>query len=325
MLEALKFVIGAVAKKEFVPALTHFTIECDHTTGQHCIRGYNGLLAISSPIPFDINCKPKAKQLFKAIANCTETVTLGVTPGGRLAIKSGPFRVYVDCIDDPTEFSAMPEGDTLPICGERMIEALKIAFPFIGDDASRPWSNGVLFKDYSAFATNNITAVECWLGAQIYEPFCIPRAAIVEMLRINEAPHHMQVTETSITLHYSNGRWIRSQLLPKDWPDLLKILNKPSNPVPLDTKLFEGLEVIRPFVDKMGSIHFPGDGTIKTHFEEREGASFEIEGFDHTGRYNIEMLRLLKDRALTIDWSAYPTPVLWFGDKIRGAIMGMRA
>lgn len=318
MLEALKFVIGAVAKKEFVPALTHFTIE-DST-----IRGYNGMMAISSPIPFDINCKPKAKPLFKAIASCTETVQLAMTAAGRLSIKSGPFRAYVDCIADDTAFCAMPEGDTLEVDGERMLAALKSVQPFIGDDASRPWSNGVLFKDSSAYATNNVTAIEYWLGSPVPTPINIPRAAIVEMLRINEAPHHMQFTDSSITFHYSNDRWIRSQLFATSWPNINKILNVQSNPIPISPKLFEGLDLIRPFVDKMGRVYFNGAGNIRTHEVEGEGASFDIEGFDHKGIYNIEMLRLLQDRALTIDWSLEPAACMWFGDGIRGALIGMR-
>ena len=76
MLTSLKFVQGAVAKKDFLPALTHFVIE------NGTVRGYNGMLALCSPIPFDIACKPKAESLVKAIANCNETVTLSLTQRG---------------------------------------------------------------------------------------------------------------------------------------------------------------------------------------------------------------------------------------------------
>ena len=44
MLKALKFVQGAVSKKDLVPALTHFRIE------NGTVRSYNGMLALCTPI-----------------------------------------------------------------------------------------------------------------------------------------------------------------------------------------------------------------------------------------------------------------------------------
>ncbi|QFR59683.1 hypothetical protein P6F33_gp82 [Pseudomonas phage Quinobequin-P09] len=47
-------------------------------------------------------------------------------------------------------------------------------------------------------------------------------------------------------------------------------------------------------------------------------------GFPFEGVYQIEMLKLLKDVAQKIDFSAYPNPCLFYGDRLRGAIVGMR-
>jgi DNA polymerase III sliding clamp (beta) subunit (PCNA family) len=316
MLTSLKFVQGAVAKKDFLPALTHFVIE------NGTVRGYNGMLALCSPIPFDIACKPKAESLVKAIANCNETVTLSLTPAGRLSVKSGKFKAFVDCVEGDTPH-VMPEGEHVAIEGEAMLRALKTVAPFIGDDASRPWSNGVLLLGQSAFATNNIVLVEYWTGATFPKPLNVPRAAIKEMLRINEAPQYAQMTDNAITFHYSGNRWIRTQLFETKWPDLTKVLNRESNPTPIDPRLFEGLKTIRPFVDKMGRVLFKG-GRVCTHDEETEGAGYEIDGFHHSGVYQIEMLNLLQGTATSVDWSCYPNPCMFFGDRIRGAIIGMR-
>ena len=96
MLKELKFVSGAVAKKEFIPAITHFCIE------NGTVRAYNGTLALSSPIACDINCKPKAVPMVNAIARCSETITMSVTPTGKLSIKSGPFRALIECVPEET-------------------------------------------------------------------------------------------------------------------------------------------------------------------------------------------------------------------------------
>lgn len=318
MLKSLKFVQGSVAKKDFVPSLSHFRIE------NGTVRGYNGMLALCSPIPFDITCTPKAEPLVKAISNCAETVQLTMTAAGRLSIRSGKFKAFVDCVEGETPH-VQPEGEHVVIEGAALLQAFKTVAPFIGDDASRPWSNGVLLLGQSAFATNNITLVEYWTGITVPRPLNIPRAAVREMLRINEAPESVQLTDVSITFHYSGGRWLRTQLFETQWPDLSKVLNKESNPQPVDARLFEALTNLKPFTDKMGRILFRGAGKIATHDDETEGAGYELEGFDHTGVYQIDMLGLLEGNVKTIDWSLYPAPCMFFGDKLRGAIVGMRS
>jgi DNA polymerase III sliding clamp (beta) subunit (PCNA family) len=316
MLTELRFVQGAVAKKDFLPALTHFVIE----NGK--VRGYNGKIALCSPIPFDIACKPKAGPLVRAIANCSDTVALSMTPAGRLRVQSGSFRAFVDCVEGDTPH-VEPTGEPTEINGEGFLAALKAVQPFVGEDASRPWTNGVLLRGQSVFATNNVSLVEYWVGSAFPITLNVPREAVKEIVRIDEAPIGAQLDDKSLTLHYANGRWIRTQLLETNWPDLAAVLDKASTQQPVDPQLFEGLEVIRPFVDKMGRVFFQ-DGGVTTHQVEGEGASFQLEGFGYDGVYNIEILRLLKDSATSIDWSSYPKPCLFFGDRLRGALIGMR-
>lgn len=315
MLKELRFVQGAVAKKEFIPALTHFVIE----NGE--VRGYNGTLALCSPIPFDIACKPKADTLVRAIANCDETVTLSMTAAGRLAVRSGSFKAFVDCIEGETPH-ATPEGELVDINGQVLLDALKAVAPYIGDDASRPWSNGVMLTRASAYATNNVCLVEYWMGTEFPVAVNLPRAAVKEMLRIDEAPTHAQSSDHSITFHYADKRWIRTQLLPQEWPDLGKVLNKTCNAMPLDRKIFEGIAKVKPFVDKMGRVYFQ-DGYICTHPDPNEGAAYEVPGLPDTGLYNVEMLSLLEHGVESIDWSLYPRPCLFYGGNMRGAIIGM--
>lgn len=316
MLKELKFVQGAVAKKDFLPAMTHFAIEGG------TVRAYNGMLALCSPIPFDIDCKPKAGPLVQAISNCNDTVTLSMTPAGKLRIQSGKFKAFIDCVDGETPH-VHPEGEEVEIDGAAVLQALKTISPFVGDDASRAWANGVLLRGQSAFATNNVCLVEYWIGSMMPRTINVPRAAIKEMLRIDEPPTHAQVTSNSITFHYTDGRWIRSQLLSSEWPDLAKVLDRPAQALTMDERIFEGLETIKPFADKMGRV-FIKESSLLTHIDSDEGASFAVPDLHFEGVYQIEMLKLLKGVAKQIDFSAYPDPCIFYGDRLRGAIVGMR-
>lgn len=318
MLKELKFVQGAVAKKDLVPGMTHFKIE------DGFVRAYNGVLALCSPISFDINCTPKADQLVKVLSNCNDTVLLSMSPNGRLRVQSGPYRAFVECEDGETPH-VEPKGDIVNFDGEVLLRAVTTLLPFIGNDASRPWTNGVLLKGGSAFATNNVCLIEYWLGTQVPFVVNIPSMAIREMMRVNEPPLHCQLDGNSLTLHYSDGRWIRTQLLETTWPDLTKILDVSSNPQPLDPRLFEALEALSNMTDKAGRVYMR-DGVLQTHNSDAEsGASYELDGLGIEGTYQINMLRLLEGVATSADFTRYPDPTMFFGDMLRGAIIGMRS
>lgn len=332
MLKDLKFVQGAVAKKDFLPAMTHFVIE------NETVRAFNGSMALSAPIKLDITCRPKAVDFVRAISNCKDDAppALSMTPAGRLRVVSGDFKAFIECVNEETPH-VLPEGERVDFDGDAMIRGLKAVAPFIGEDASRPWCNGVLMRGESMYATNNVICVQYWTGAAMPITINVPRAAIAEMLRINEAPTHAQVTSTSITFHYSDGRWIRTQLLDVAWPDVDKLLGTPCDPKPFDQRVFEALDKLKGFADKIGRV-FIEDGVLSTvpvnkdakpEDEDKEGraAAFKVPGLTWTGCYAIEMLKLLEGIADTADFTTYPRPCNFYAKPeipMRGSIIGLR-
>lgn len=326
IIDSLKFVQGSVAKKDFLPAMTHFVIE------NKTVRGYNGMIALCSPIDFDIDCKPKADELVHAVSNCEETIVMSMTDAGRLRLVAGDYKVFVKCVTEDTPH-VLPEGDSATFDGAAMLAALRAVEPFIGDDASRPWSTGVLLKGGSAIATNNVCIVEYWIGAEFPRTVNIPSIAIKEMLRIGEAPTHAQFTSNSATFHYTDKRWIRTQLLNTEWPDIGKILNVISNAQDVDERLFTGLKKIHKRADAMHRV-FIRDGvlsTVECKPTEKdpegygEGAQHKVSGLVCDGIFSIAMLELLHGVAKSIDFSTYPRPCLFFGEQLRGAIIGMKS
>lgn len=319
IIDSLKFVKGSIAKKDFLPALTHFVIE------KGLVRGYNGVIALCAPINFDVDCKPKADELVNAIQQCDigTPIVLSMTETGRLRIVAAGYKAFVKCVTEET-VHVLPEGERMEFAGTALLDALKVIEPFVGEDASRPWSNGVLLRGQSAFATNNVTLIEYWIGADFPSTVNVPHAAIKEMLRIGEAPTHAQLGSNSITFHYTNNRWIRSQLFATEWPDLAKILSAECNPQPIDPGLFLGLEKIAKRADAMNRV-FIRDGVVSTvPFDSGdEGAQYQVPGLQCEGAYAIPMLRLLEGVADKVDFTTYPKPCLFFGQRLRGAIIGM--
>jgi hypothetical protein len=317
ILTSLKFCAGSVAKKNIVPELTHFCIEDGR------VKGFNGTLALSAPIAVDINCKPEATKLIDVIANCEDSIHMTLTPTGKLSIRSGAFKALVNCIQGETPHED-PEGERVDFDGEAFFEGIKTVAPFIGEDASRRWSHGILFRDKSLYCTNNVILVQYWIGVDFPRVVNLPRAAVKEMLRIGEAPIYAQVAENSVSFHYSDDRWLRTQLYStQDWPDIGKALNAPSNQRPLDARLFDALEVLKKMVGADGSIYFKG-GIVTTHMDDNEGASYLVPDLLDEGKYHIEMLAKLKGNVDTIDFSTYPRPCAFTKGMLRGIIIGKR-
>lgn len=316
MIKALKFVQGAIAKKDFVPVLQHFRIKDKRITG------FNGNVCLSSSIELDVNAQPKALPFIRAIETCEDTASIYVTEAGRLAVKSGSFRAYIPCIDE--EFpDIVPEGEMIPL-DINLVEILATLKPFVGEDASRPWASGILFRNTSAFVTNNIILVEYALPFKFPIDLNIPIATIREILRIKEEPTHIQVADSSVTFHFEGDRWLRSQKSSLKWPDLGAILNREASPIPIPASFYDQVRQLLPFVDELNRVYLNEDTINTSPIDDETGASVQIGGLSSSGVYHIKQLLKLENIAISIDFSEYPAPCLFFGDMLRGAIIGMR-
>lgn len=316
-INALKFVKGAVATKDFVPELTHFRIE------NGFVKGFNGRLALCSPIELDIEANPKAKPFIKAIETCKDVISMHITPTGKLSIKSGKFRALVD--STPSEYpNVEPEGEYVDINGP-IVETLKILSPYMGVDASRPWACGILLDGNTATATNNIIIAQRWMETYFPLKLVIPDKAVKEIVRIGEEPSGVQVSNTTMTFHYEDGRWLRTNLIELGWPEdsVRKLLERESDPQPIPEGMFEALENLVPFTEENNRIYFM-DNKLATHFDENEATIQDVEGVQAGAIMNGKQLLSLQAIANTIDLSQYPAPCMFYGDMLRGCIVGIR-
>lgn len=319
MLEALQFVKGAVAKKATVPELTHFRI----TQGR--VTGYNGIMALSSPIPTDIEASPNALLFFRAIEACDGPTSLTMSDANRIVVRSGRMRASVPCIENEGYF-AEPQGESYP-APENLRDLLSVVAPFIGEDASRPWCMGVFFHGPNLFATNNVCVIQLWTGLDM-PPTHIPKFAVDQILRCKSDATHLQTDGSSLTIHYSDGRWLRTQLYDDGWPtDLIYSLLERCAPAaaPVPELLFESVEQLYPFLEgKASQVYFNAESLSSANANSAEDAvQFAVPGLEAGPSFSIHQLRLLATVAKQVDFAAYPNPCTFFGDKVRGLVMGM--
>jgi hypothetical protein len=327
MLDALKFIKGSLARKSPVPALTHYSI----ASGRIC--GFNGVIAMSAPIALSLDCQPKGAPFTKAIEICEEldsAPAFSMTAGGKLTVKSGKFKVHIECIND--QFPTVePEGERIEL-HSGLLDAFKALYPMIAEDASRPWARGILLRDGSAFATNNVVIGQYWIGFKMPFDMNVPDECVREVLRVKQEPIAISATQRSITFHFTDDRWIKSQLLTTDWPNVSPVLDCPSNPAPVPSDFFSILGRLVPYADVTRKVFIRGD-TLSTHVEEGVGAVCNCEGLaESKGVYNIDLLRSLDGLVASIDFGLYPKPALFFGPVtesgyplLRGAVVGVRS
>lgn len=316
MLDALKFVAGAIKKNGISPELEHFNI------GGGRIIGFNGYMALSAPLDLPIDAMPRADMFHKALQACTDRVSVDRTPNGRLRITSGGLTVHVPCIEKIV-FDAKPEGelfDAPPTLRETFARML----PFIGDDASRPWAMGLAIGDGAYTATNNVVLLQVWDGNPL-PTFNCPRFAVAEVARIKQSPVKIQVSPHSVTFHYEDGRWLRTQLLASDWPTetMNKILMRESVQEPLPEGFFDAVDILAPFAAEASSPIFLSPRGLSTGDPElAEGAIKHLSGLPDAC-FKLKALQMLKDEVTTVDFNLHPQPCLFYGPSSRGAIIGL--
>lgn len=318
MLSALKFVQGAVAKKDFVPALTHFRIK------DHKVMGFNGNLAIGSPIPCDLDISPNAAQLTRALQACEETISLHMNRKGKLVVQSGNFQTLVDC-DDPVNFPQINLEGNMVFLDDGLLPALKLMEPFISTDNSRPWACGALFNGDSIYATNNIILIQYWLGYLFPCRVNLPAGAVRELVRIGVSPDRLQITDSRLIFHYPDKRWLATQLLESNWPVNIEaaLAQRDFHALhPIPDGLWTSLEQLAPFADDIGRCYLHGNHVATMPEAEIAGAAVAQDCWPG-GIYNINQLLNLKDIVTGFGWNHYPASVPFAGKRCRGIIAGI--
>lgn len=318
MLDALKFISGAVSKLDTVPALSHYRIEAGF------VMGFNGTVAICSPIDLVLTATPNAEQFYRALKSCDDVVTITQAHSGSLLVKSGTFSAVVDCLPDAYPAVA-PDGPAYPV-KPGLSALLKKLVPIISNDPLKLWANGALFStDGTITVTDGVVMAQAYTGDYCPGICNVPAVALREVVRTGLDPVALQFGNGSITFHFDGGRWLRTTLFNAAWPlhKLDSILGRPHvSPEPVDAMFYAGIAKLLPFGDDFAKLVLRNGVMTMDDSSMKARASVETTVVGQ-GTFNARLLLKVKDLATTIDFGQHPQAVLWFGDNVRGAIMPM--
>lgn len=322
MLSDLNIVKGAVAKKDLSPVLKHLLIRNGWVTAT------NGRLTITTHIPelegLDV-IVPADK--FIAAVNTAGSPKFKITDAGRLSISGGKFRALVPLLPETVFPLPTPTGETVDSSG--FIEGLNLVYEFMGKDASRLWSCGILFHKGWVYATNNTAIARAnvgWSGPSVN----VPAFLIDELLRIKKKPVGVQMAHNTVTLKLEDNVWVNSVLLPGGWPNAKALFDRTSfdQLAPVPEELEEAISNIVQFCPdkRLPKIYFR-DGAVSTD-QGVHSASYVVPNLPDSIWRAEPLLALLsgsKKSPLSCDFSQYPAPCPWRRENgSEGLIIGLR-
>jgi hypothetical protein len=317
MINTLKFVRGSVSTKDLIPVL-----QCFHLYAGR-IQGQNGKIAIDAPFQaFGVgDFTVPAERFLKAVDACDGEPTLNLTDGGKLTLKRKSFRATLPLGDHTTFPLATKSGELIEL-GGGLLPALRLLRPFVSEDASRPWSTGILLRDGYAYATNNIALVRTPLPWG-FGAVNLPVYAVDELLRIGQEPTAILQDNSALVFELGDA-WLRAHLLMGEWPSIETKFEGLTFGDPVPPLLTNAIDKILPFCPdpKMPVIKF-GENGVSTTEGDHSAAVGDIPLPD--GSYRAEVLQLVLGVATHVDFAAYPNPIGFSGNDIEGMFVGLRA
>lgn len=316
MKEYLQRVRGAVATRDLIPVLTHFHIY----NGR--IQGGNANIVIDSKFPFKSKTiTVKAEDFIRVVDLFEGEFKIKITDVAEFS--KGKTRIKLPLYDNAAyPLVDAPKGKLLRGIDLSLFEYIR---PFVGDDATRPWSCGVLIEDDYMYATNNVVLVRVKHSIKINGRINISAACIDELLRLDVQPKKTVVADNYIGFIFDDDFWLRAQTLTTEWPDMQQFFEKLPKRLPkIQDGLLQAVQTVMPFAD---NIDFPEiilkDDTVTTSSGVKQAA---VAGFSKLPEsvFRAEPLIKVLSVATHLDLNAYPQPCAFRSEHLEGVLIGLR-
>jgi DNA polymerase III sliding clamp (beta) subunit (PCNA family) len=324
MRDVFNLVRGAVSKKDMVPVLTHFAVHEGH------IHGYNGRVHICAPCE-ELEKFPSftvpAVQMLAAIDACAGEPIIKHASNTKIYVVDSKSTYKAELPIGPIEDYPIP---TLPparkVKATGLHHVLEVLYPFIGEDASRPWCASIRFEGDKAYATTNVVLACLPLNRGLSNWNCaLPVYAVDELLRLTKDPIAVGGESNALTFWFQGGIWMRTTLIADLWPDasgLIAAVHEGATFQPVDQELLDAVQRIVPLCPnpKLPAIHLDGEYVRTT--AGAMGAS--VGGFHGLeGTYHAAPLLDVLQAATGAAWDRAPR-VPWVGtDGLKGVLVGL--
>lgn len=290
------------------------------------LHAFDGVIAAGCPIDDDLTAAPHGVRLRDALARPGTGLSLTLAAGGDvLDVALGGFRARVPCLDLAQIAPFGPDALAFP-CDGRLQEAFAAVAGLAANSGTTVIESSLLLERDTVTATNRRLIMQIWHGLALPRSFVVPRAFAAALCRNGRAWSGLGWSDTSLSVHFTDGAWLRTQLYAEDWPDVEAVLADMAHGGDvLPTGFFEACEAVRPFAAAdLPRLHVL-DGRVATGPDAGQAAaSQDCSGLplsDPAAVLPIELLRHLAGVATHVDWTSSPRAVHFYGPDMRAALI----
>lgn len=313
IVKALEFVGLAQAETG-----NNYETHCRIDQGQ--VVAFNGIIAIGCAFAFDISACPHTKRLTAAIAG-SQTPSITQIDPWRLSVTTSKLRAIIPCVDPRDLLQVGPDARVGWLTND-FREALIGVSDILVESGDRVVLSSAYCRSQSVITTNGHVIFESWHGIDMPDGLIVPKAFVTTLKKINKDITGFGFSNGSLTIYFDDESWIRTQLYNgNDWPNFQPILDRivPTKAVDTPADFFDAVRAVAPYCDDNGLRVI--NGAIHSHDTTAKGAQYTVPGLVADFRANPKCLLAAQPFAAKVDFLSDATMMLFFGDKVRGAIV----
>ncbi|MCW2763965.1 MAG: hypothetical protein JWR85_4166 [Marmoricola sp.] len=313
LIDGLKFV--SIAQKEKgEPRQTHCIL------GNGWIVASDGGISAGCRIEDEIQAAPHTRRMIAALQKATGQISIVQLASGKLSIKGGKFSTLVPCLDIADMPDVSPDPQIALLTNE--IKRGFAACAVLANEASpEPYRAGVLLQANSIVGTNGHALIEYWHGIDLPPGLMIPKASAMAVAGCPKNLVGFGFTDRSVTFHFEDFSFIKTQLFNDQFPDYARLLDKECNPWPIPPDFFTAIDTIEEFSDN-GLLYFDNN-LMKSSRNDSEGATYEVAGLVGGMGFNHKYLKAVQPEFKKAAFDPAGGEVLFFGDVSRGIVKGI--
>lgn len=324
LVEALAFVGVASRDTGEGPWQTH----CQFQPGQ--VVAFDGLVSAGHPVTGELACCPHTEKLKAAISKVGASLSLTLLESGNLSVKGDKLRALVPTLGFETMPPVEPDPVVAPL-NDSMKAALACVGTLVKEGEDEMLKAALLISGGTAQSTNRQVALQYWHGIDFPPGVVVPKlfaqAVCRQILPLTGfGVSWRQNLETgawqpkSVTFHFENGAWIKTLCYADPYPDFASFMDVQSYPVEAPAGLFEAVETVKA-VTENNRVYFEGD-RVQSHESDQVGAQYDVPGLVGGKCFDPALLMKAAPFVKTYDITTYPDRMLFFGDNVRGVVMG---
>lgn len=315
LLDALEFVSAAQGAETLAPYQKFCKIE------NNWVIATDGVLTIGQKIKEDLVACPDTINLIAILKQCKQELSITQTNDTELIIRSGKITANIECYPDPQVIPISYPDEIWGIIDNRLKDAFQACAPLTDNKSQEIVLSSILLNDTSCISTDTSIIFEYWHGINL-PILVIPANSARAVARTKKELAKFGFSENSATFYFTDGSFIKTQLLRNTLPDYSLVLNTPHNALPIPEGFFEGVNNIKHFTKSTGNLIYIKDSVIYSSRSLHKGVKVEIEGIEKNQIISVKHLQMLQKFVTRMDFKNERGKVVFFGENIRGVIAG---